>query len=128
MSSIAGKTGVPTRTGYAASKHALHGLFDSLRIELLGTGVDVTLICPDFVTSEIRKRAFGADGKPLGVSPVKEAEVMSTDECARQIIRAMSRRQRELIMGRRGKIGQWIRLVAPGLIDNIARRAIERGK
>ena len=51
VSSLAGLTGVPTRTGYAASKHALHGFFDSLRCELAGTGVTVTLVCPDFVVS-----------------------------------------------------------------------------
>jgi len=128
VSSLAGKTGVPTRTGYSASKHALHGFFDSLRIELLGTGVDVSIICPDFVTSEIRIRAFGPDGKPLGKSPVKEAEVMSTEECARQMIHAISKRQREFLMSRRGRIGQWIKLIAPKMIDKIALKAIREGK
>jgi NAD(P)-dependent dehydrogenase (short-subunit alcohol dehydrogenase family) len=66
VSSVAGIAGVPTRTGYAASKHALFGFFDSLRIELEGTGVGVTMIAPDFVLSEIHRRALGHDGKPLG--------------------------------------------------------------
>jgi short-subunit dehydrogenase len=128
VSSLAGKTGVPTRTGYSASKHALHGFFDSLRIELLETGVDVSMICPDFVTSEIRVRAFGPDGKPLGKSPVRETEVMTTQECARQIIRAISKRQREFLMSRRGRIGQWIKLIAPTVIDKMALKAIREGK
>lgn len=128
VSSLAGKTGVPTRSGYAASKHALHGFFDSLRIELLGTGVDVSILCPDFVTSEIRERAFGADGKPLGISPVKEAEVMSAEECARQMIVAIQHRSREVLMSRRGRIGQWLKLIAPGWIDRIAANAIREGK
>ena len=63
VSSLAGLTGVPTRTGYAASKHALHGFFDSLRVELAGSGVSVTLVCPGFVVSEIHKRAIGPDGQ-----------------------------------------------------------------
>ena len=76
VASVAGLTGVPTRTGYAASKHAQVGFLDSLRVELLGSGVGVTVVAPDFVRSEIRERASGADGRPLGRSPVQEARVM----------------------------------------------------
>lgn len=128
ISSLAGKTGVPTRTGYAASKHAMQGFFDSLRIELMGDGVGITIINPDFVLSEIHRRAIGADGKPLGKSPLQESQIMTAEACARQIVSAMSKRQRQLIMSRRGRIGQWLKLIAPGVIDNIARKAIEWGK
>jgi short-subunit dehydrogenase len=128
VSSLAGKNGVPTRSGYAASKHALVGFFDSLRIELLETDVTVTLIYPGFVTSEIRERAFGADGKPLGKSPVREAEVMAAEECAQIMIKAIARRKREEVMTRRGKLGQWLKLIAPGAVDRVARKAIEEGK
>src|SRR5512140_3868726 len=65
ISSLTGKTGVPTRSAYAASKHAMAGFFDSLRIELSGSGVSVTMIYPGFVSSEVRQRAAGPDGKPL---------------------------------------------------------------
>ena len=128
VSSLAGKNGVPTRSGYAASKHALVGFFDSLRIELLETGVSVTIIYPGFVTSEIRERAYGADGQPLGKSPVRESEVMSAEECARIMIAAMAKRKREEVMTLRGKLGQWFKLIAPGMVDQVARRAIEEGK
>ncbi len=128
VSSLAGKNGVPTRSGYAASKHAMVGFFDSLRIELAGTGVSVTLIYPGFVTSEIRERAFGADGKPLGKSPVRESEVMTAEECARIMINAIVRRKREEVMTLRGKLGQWLKLIAPGMVDRVARKAIEEGK
>jgi short-subunit dehydrogenase len=128
VSSLAGKNGVPTRSGYAASKHALVGFFDSLRIELLETGVSVTLIYPGFVTSEIRERAYGADGQPLGKSPVRESEVMSAEECARIMINAMAKRKREEMMTLRGKLGQWLKLFAPRMADNVARNAIEEGK
>lgn len=128
VSSLAGKSGVPTRSGYAASKHALAGFFDSLRIELAGTGVSVTIVYPGFVTSEIRERAFGADGKPLGQSPVRESEVMSADECARIMLNAIARRKREEVMTWRGKLGQWLKLIAPGVVDKVARQAIEEGK
>jgi short-subunit dehydrogenase len=128
VSSLSGKTGVPLRSGYAASKHALVGFFDSLRIELEDEGVSVTIVSPDFVATETRERAFGADGKPLGKSPVQEGKVMPADTCARLILKAAAGRRREAILSRRGKIGQWIKLAAPGLIDRIARRAVARGK
>lgn len=128
VASLTGKTGVPTRSGYAASKHAMAGFFDTLRIELAGSGVTVTMAYPDFVATEIRQRAYGPDGRPLGASPVEEGKVMPADECARLVLRAAARRRREVVMGLRGKVGLWIKLVAPGLIDRIARRAIARGR
>jgi short-subunit dehydrogenase len=128
VSSLAGKTGVPTRTGYSAAKHAMTGFFDSLRIELAGSGVDVTMIYPGFVATGIRENATGPDGKPILVSPVKEGEVMSVEDCAARIARAMERREREVVMTARGKIGLFLKLVAPSLIDRIAKRAIEQGR
>jgi short-subunit dehydrogenase len=126
VASVAGLTGVPERTGYAASKHAMVGFFESLRIELRGSGVDVTLVAPDFVVSEIHRRAIGPDGRPLGQSPMQEARIMTTEQCARLILRAMERRQRLLITSFRGRVGHWARLIAPALVDRIAERAIRQ--
>lgn len=128
VASLAGLTGVPTRTGYAASKHAVIGFFDSLRIELIGTGIGVSIVCPDFVVSEIHKRAIGANGKALGRSPMQESRIMSSEECALKIARAMERRQRLLVMSLRGRLGRFARLFAPGLIDRIARKAVRDGR
>jgi short-subunit dehydrogenase len=128
VASLAGLTGVPTRTGYSASKHAVVGFFDSLRVELLGTGVDVTVVAPDFVVSEIHRRAVGPDGAPLGKSPMQEARIMTTERCAELILRAMERRQRLLVMSLRGKLGRFVRLFAPGIIDRIALKAVQRGR
>ena len=64
----------------------------------------------------------------VGKSPIREGEVMTADECACLIIKAAGKSKREEIMGLRGKISQWIQLIAPGVIDSIALRAIERGK
>jgi short-subunit dehydrogenase len=127
VSSVAGLTGVPLRTAYSASKHAVFGLFDSLRIELSEFGVGVTMIAPDFVQSEIHVRAAGPDGKPVGESTIAERVALPADECARMIVHAMGRRQRLLITSLRGRLGRYVRLVAPGLIDRIAKRAIRRG-
>ena len=126
VASIAGLTGVPERTGYAASKHAMVGFFESLRIELRGSGVDVTIVAPDFVVSELHKGALGADGRPLGKSPMNEPHIMTSEQCARLIARAMRRRTRLLITSRRGRFGRWARLLAPALVDRIAARAIRR--
>ncbi|MGD2027992.1 MAG: SDR family oxidoreductase [Anaerolineales bacterium] len=128
ISSLAGKTGVPTRSGYAASKHAIVGFFDTLRIELAKDGVSVTIIYPGFVLTEIRKRAFTGDGQPLGKEPIQEKGALTAEECARRIVPAMAARKRELIMTPRGKIGQWLKLIAPRLVDQIARNAIEKGR
>ena len=128
MASLAGLTGVPTRTGYAASKHAVIGFYDSLRIELAGSGVDVTVIAPDFVRSEIHRRSVGPDGRPLGQSPMQEAHLMTAEECAALTLRAMERRQRMAILSARGRWGRFARLIAPGFIDRIAARAVREGR
>lgn len=127
VSSLAGLTGVPTRTGYAASKHALHGFFDSLRIELAGSGVSVTLVCPDFVKSEIHRRALGADGQAVGQSPLREERIMTAERCAELILSAAKSRQRMALLSLRGRLGRYVQVFAPGLIDRIAARAVARG-
>jgi short-subunit dehydrogenase len=126
--SLIGKTGVPTRSGYAASKHAMAGFFDTLRIELADYGVSVTMIYPGFVGTEVRKRALGPDGKPLGKSPVREGKVMTVERCARLIAQAAAQRKREFVMTLRGRLGLWLKLIAPGLVDRFARKAIEGGR
>ena len=128
ISSLTGKAGVPTRTGYAASKHAMVGFFDSLRVELRGTGVGVTMIYPGFVDTGVQARGFGHDGKPLGRNPLQVDKVMTTEECARIALKAITARKREEVMTLRGKLGQWLKLIAPGLVDGIAAKAIEQGK
>ncbi|HEY1492842.1 MAG TPA: SDR family oxidoreductase [Steroidobacteraceae bacterium] len=124
VASIAGLTGVPERTGYAASKHAMVGFFESLRIELRGSGVAVTIIAPDFVVSQIHRRAIGADGTPLGNTPMDEDRIMTAQQCATLIARAMRRRQRLLVTSLRGRFARWARLIVPGLVDALAARAI----
>lgn len=126
VSSLTGLVGVPTRTGYSASKHAMMGFFESLRIELLGHGVSVTLIAPDFVVSEIHRRAAGPDGQPLGQSLMQEARIMTAEECARIILRAAAARRRLAFTSTRGSLLRWAKLVAPGLVDRMAARAIRR--
>lgn len=124
VASVAGLIGVPERTGYAASKHAMVGFFESLRIELEDCGVGVTIVAPDFVASELHKGALGPDGQPLGVSPMDEPHIMTSERCAQLIAGAMRRRQRLLVTSGRGRLARWARLVAPALVDRLASRAI----
>jgi len=128
ISSVAGLTGVPTRTAYSASKHAMFGFFDSLRIELMHTGVSVTMIAPDFVLSEIHRRAFGKDGRPLGKSPLQKDKIMTASTCADQIVTTMENRDRLAVLSLRGKAGRWLKMIAPGLMDRVAAKAIREAK
>ena len=124
IASLAGLVGVPTRTGYAASKHAMRGFFDSLRIELADTGVSVTMVYPGFVGTGIRENATGADGKAAAIDPVDPRGVMTPATCVRLIVQAMAARKREEVMTLKGKLGQWLRLVAPQIVDSLARKAV----
>jgi short-subunit dehydrogenase len=126
VASLAGLTGVPERSGYAASKHAMIGFFDSLRIELRGSGVDVSVVAPDFVVTEIHKRAIGPDGEPLGESPMMQSKIMTAEDCAKRIVRTIEKRERLVLMSARGRLGRWLKLLAPALIDRIAERAIRQ--
>jgi len=129
ISSLTGKTGVPTRTGYAASKHAMQGFFDSLRIELRESGVDVLVVSPGFVATGIRERALGPDGRPLGESPrAEDRDTMDVETCVRRIVRAVERREREVVMMPRAKLAMALKALAPGLIDRMAARAIRTKK
>ncbi|GIU15667.1 SDR family oxidoreductase [Shewanella sp. MBTL60-007] len=128
VASLTGMTGVPARSGYAASKHAVIGFFDSLRIELSDYKVAVTVICPDFVVTQTHKRALDAKGKALGDTPMQEAKIMTAEQCAQMMLPAIASRKRLLITSFRGRVGRFIKVIAPGLIDKIARRAIEAGR
>jgi short-subunit dehydrogenase len=131
VSSLTGKIGVPTRTGYSASKHALQGFFDSLRIELHGSGVDVLVVSPGFVATDVRAHAFGADGQPLGqrttTTPrAEDDDTMSVEECVRQMVAAIEARRRELVMTQKARFGLFLKLVVPSLVDRIAAAAVKK--
>lgn len=124
ISSVASLTGVPSHAVYCASKHAMNGFFESLRIELAGTGVSVTIVAPDFVQSEIHARSLGADGKPLGRLLQDHGSFLSAEACAEIIIRAMAGRKRFVVTSVRGKVGRWVKLCFPQVIDWMAKRGV----
>lgn len=125
VSSLAGLVGVPGRTAYCASKFAMSGFFEALRAEVKEAGVSVTTAYPGVVATRIRYRGFNARGEQAGASALKEEKAMPVDECARLIVRAMERRQREVVMTAQGKIGRWLKLVAPGLVERMALAAVK---
>src|SRR5690554_5546365 len=124
ISSHTGITGVPTRTGYAASKHALQGFFDSLRIELRDTSMNILVISPGFVDTPIRENILGGDGKKAGYQGRASEVPMPLDDAIPQILEAIEGRKRELVMTGRARFGRFLRLIAPGLVNRIAAKAV----
>jgi short-subunit dehydrogenase len=127
ISSLAGKVGIPGRTAYSPSKAAQAMFFDALRLELRESGVDITIVYPGVVATDIRRRGYGPDGLPAGKSALREEKAMPVDECARQILEATHARQRELVMTLQGRIGLWMKLVAPKLVDRMILNAVKKG-
>ena len=126
VSSLAGKVGVPGRTGYSPTKAAQAIFFEALRLELQGSGVDVTIVYPGVVATGIRIHGYGPDGRPAGKSGLKEEGAMSVQECARQIIQATRARKRELVMTLQARIGLWLKLPFPELVDRMVLRAVKK--
>jgi short-subunit dehydrogenase len=99
ISSIAGKFGVPLRSGYSASKFALHGFFEALRAEESRNGINVTMVCPGFIRTSISVSALKGDGSQHAVMDRELAQGMPADECARQILAGVARRKKEICVG-----------------------------
>ena len=125
VSSLAGLVGVPGRTAYSATKFAMTGFFEALRAELKPAGVSVTTAYPGVVATQIRYRGYNAAGQAAGRSGLKEDDAMSVEECARLIIDGMQSRQREVVMTAKGKLGRWLKLLAPGVVENLALAALK---
>jgi len=125
VSSLAGLIGVPGRTAYSATKFAMTGFFEALRAELKNAGVSVTTAYPGVVATLIRHRGFNAAGAPAGVSGLKEDQAMSVEKCAGLILRSMARRDREVVMTAKGKLGRWLKLIAPARVESMALAALK---
>lgn len=126
VSSLAGLIGVPGRTAYSATKFAMVGFFEALRAEMKSAGVSVTTAYPGVVATNIRHRGFNAAGVAAGSSGLKEDGAMSVEECARLILQGMARRDREVVMTAKGKLGRWLKLLAPAMVDRMAMKALKK--
>jgi short-subunit dehydrogenase len=119
ISSIAGFHGLPGRTGYSASKFAMHGFLEALRIENLKTGLHVLIAAPGFTSSNIRKTALVADGSSQGESPRQEEKMMPAEEVAKHIYKAILKRKRSLVLTSQGKSTVLLKKIAPALLDKL---------
>ena len=111
--SVAGLTPLLGRTGYSASKHALHGLFTSLRCELREKGVHVLIVCPGFIKTNLQTRALGADGKVTDRPQSRVGKQSTPEQAAAAIYRAAVMKKHLLILTLMGKVGYWISRFAP---------------
>ncbi len=125
VSSLAGLVGVPGRTAYSASKFAMAGFFEALRTELRGAGVSVTTAYPGVVLTNIRSRGLNAAGHAAGSSGLKEDNAMTVETCARLILNGMARRDREVVMTTKGKLGRFLKLLLPGVVEKMALAALK---
>jgi short-subunit dehydrogenase len=122
VSSTAGYRGLPGRSAYSASKFALQGWLESLRTELLHSGVHVMWVCPGFTASNIRLAALDRQGEARGESVLDEGRLMTAQDCARHIVKAIERRKRTLVLTFLGKVTVLINKVAPSLADRLTYR------
>jgi NAD(P)-dependent dehydrogenase (short-subunit alcohol dehydrogenase family) len=119
VSSVAGLHGLPGRTGYSASKYAMTGFLETVRIENLRRGLHVMVACPGFTATNVRFTALTADGTPQGRTPREEGKMMSAGEVARRIIKGIRRRRRLLLMEWEGRATHIIKKFAPGFLDRM---------
>lgn len=119
VSSIAGYKGLPGRTGYSASKFAMHGFLDCVRIENRKKDLHVLLACPGFTASNIRNVARSADGSAQKESPLDESRLMSAETVAEKILDAVENRKRSLVLTTQGKLTVWLNKFFPGLVDKL---------
>jgi len=119
VSSIAGYKGLPGRVGYSSSKFAIHGFLDVLRTENLKTGLHVLLAAPGFTKSNIRNVALTGDGSAQGETPRDEDKMMTSEEVAMHIVKAIEKRKRELILTTQGKLTVLLNKLFPKMIDKM---------
>lgn len=128
VSSIAGYRGLPGRTGYSASKFAMNGFVESLRVENLKTGLHVMLACPGFTASNIRETALNKEGNQQGESSMDEQAMMSAEAVAKRIMDGVRQRKRTLVMTRQGKLAVWMNKWAPAWVDKQVYRLFAKEK
>lgn len=126
ISSLTGKFGTPYRSGYAASKHALHGFFDALRAEHYADNIRVTMICPGFIHTPITLSALTGDGSPLKKMDEAQYKGKPADWCAQKIVKAIRNEREEVYLGGREVFGVYIKRFFPSLFSKLIRRVAVR--
>lgn len=124
ISSVAGFTPLIARTGYAASKHAVHGFFESLRTEVAADGVGVMLVCPSFIATGIDRHALGPTGGSAGHPQVVVGRRLQPDAVADRIVAGAARNRRLLLVGRTARAAWWLSRFAPAAYERIMARKL----
>jgi short-subunit dehydrogenase len=122
ITSVLGKFGAPGRSTYSASKHALHGWMDSLRAEVYGKNISVTLLCPGYVQTEISKSAFESDGTAHGVIDPGQQKGITPQECAKRMLIAIERKQSEAYIGGIEAGGCYLKRFFPKIMERVIRK------
>ncbi len=122
ISSVAGFRGLPGRTGYSASKFAMTGFLEALRTEVMADGVNVMWVYPGFTSSNIRNAALDKEAKPQGESPMDESKMMTPEECAEHIVKAITKRKRTLILTSIAHQTNFLAKFFPTLADKMIRK------
>ncbi len=126
VSSIAGIKALPARTGYSASKYALDGFLEALRVENLKKGIHVLIAYPGFTASNIRNTSLGADGSAQGESPRNEDKMMTSEEVAKHIYNAVLKRKKKIILTSQGKLIFQINKFVPSMLDNMIYKGLAK--
>ncbi|AFK05309.1 short-chain dehydrogenase/reductase SDR [Emticicia oligotrophica DSM 17448] len=128
ISSIAGFRGLPVRSGYSASKFAVNGFLEALRTELLYSGVNVLTACPGFTSSNIRFAAIDGHGEVSQETVRDEEKMMSAEECAIHIVKAIKKRKRSIVLTKEGKLTVWLNKLFPSLVDRLVYTNLSKEK
>ena len=123
ISSVMGKYSSPYRSGYAAAKHALHGFFDTLRMEHQNDNIFVTIICPGFVNTSISKNSLTGDGTPLGQYDRANARGLSVELSAKKIISAVDKKKWEISFGGKERMGVYLKRLSNKLLHYIVKKS-----
>lgn len=128
ISSVAGFKGLPGRTGYSASKFAMEGFMESLRIENLKTGLHVGVMRPGYTASNIRNAALNKDAKSQAESPFDESKLMSAEEVADYILNMIKTKKAEQVLTLQGKLSFLLQKFVPRILDNLVYNTIAKEK
>lgn len=122
ISSLVGKFGTPMRSAYAASKHALHGFFESLRAEVWRSNIQVTLVCPGYIRTNISFNALTESGSRHNQMDANQEKGMPPEKCAELILKAIAAGKEEIVIGGKETAGVYFKRFFPGLFSRIIRK------
>jgi short-subunit dehydrogenase len=126
ISSLVGKFGTPYRSSYSASKHALHGYFDSLRAELSKTKIHIMIACPGFIKTNVAINALTKDGSPLKRQDQAQEDGMLPEDFAKKLIKSISKNKNEVYIGGKEILAVYLKRLLPRLFSIIIARASVR--